>query len=76
MICNIILDANGLSHGTITDDSDVWVFGGQKVYKNFFNQSKHCEQFMASDIAKHFGLEIFNMAPKSTTKRVFSLLKD
>jgi DNA excision repair protein ERCC-5 len=46
---------NGLSHGTITDDSDVWVFGGQKVYKNFFNQSKYCEQFMAADVAKHFG---------------------
>ena len=48
-------DMNGLSHGTITDDSDVWVFGGQKVYKNFFNQAKYCEQFMAADLAKHFG---------------------
>ena len=46
---------NGLSHGTITDDSDIWVFGGQKVYKNFFNQSKYCEQFMATDLAKHIG---------------------
>ena len=37
------LDMNGLTHGTITDDSDVWVFGGQRIYKNFFNQDKHCE---------------------------------
>ena len=25
------LDMNGLTHGTITDDSDIWVFGGQRV---------------------------------------------
>ena len=47
---------NGLTNGTITDDSDVWVFGGQRIYKNFFNQDKHCEVFSAADIAKHFGL--------------------
>ena len=46
----------GLTHGTITDDSDVWVFGGQRIYKNFFNQDKHCEVFSAADISKHFGL--------------------
>ena len=47
---------NGLTNGTITDDSDVWVFGGQRIYKNFFNQDKHCEVFSAADIAKpeHF----------------------
>ena len=47
---------NGLTHGTITDDSDVWVFGGQRIYKNFFNQDKHCEFFSAADVGKHFGL--------------------
>ena len=50
------LDAIGLSNGTITDDSDIWVFGGQSVYKNFFNQDKHCEHFTASELGKHFGL--------------------
>lgn len=50
------LDMNNLTHGTITDDSDVWVFGGQRVYKNFFNQDKHCEFFTALDVANHFGL--------------------
>ena len=24
------LDMNNLTHGTITDDSDVWIFGGQR----------------------------------------------
>ena len=46
----------GLSNGTITDDSDVWVFGGLTVYKNFFNQDKHCEKFSAQEIGQHFGL--------------------
>ena len=45
-----------MSHGTITDDSDVWAFGGQRIYKNFFNQDKHCEVFSSADIGKHFGL--------------------
>ncbi|TRY67515.1 hypothetical protein TCAL_05505 [Tigriopus californicus] len=50
------LDINNLTHGTITDDSDVWVFGGLNVYKNFFNQDKHCELFTANEISKHMGL--------------------
>jgi 5'-3' exonuclease len=50
------LDIIGLTHGTVTDDSDVWVFGGQKIYKNFFNQDRHCESFTATEVAKHFGL--------------------
>ena len=50
------LDMNSLTHGTITDDSDVWAFGGQRIYKNFFNQDKHCEYFTSADVGQHFGL--------------------
>lgn len=50
------LDMNGLTHGTITEDSDIWVFGGQKVYKHFFNQERHCELYSAADLMRHFGL--------------------
>eukprot|EP00095_Tigriopus_kingsejongensis_P003704 maker-scaffold382_size189932-snap-gene-0.25 protein:Tk03704 transcript:maker-scaffold382_size189932-snap-gene-0.25-mRNA-1 annotation:"dna repair protein complementing xp-g cells-like protein" len=50
------LDMNGLTSGTITDDSDIWVFGGQNVFKNFFNQDKHCEHFTANEVAQHLGL--------------------
>ena len=46
------LDLSEQSSGTITDDSDIWLFGGQRVYKNFFNQNKHVEQYKLSDIQK------------------------
>lgn len=48
------LDAAGLTHGTITDDSDIWLFGGRKVYKNFFNQGKYVEFYEVGDIEKVF----------------------
>merc|ERR1719319_1352440 len=51
------LEIAGLTNGTITDDSDVWLFGGQNVYKNFFNQDKHVECFGAEEIQQHFGLD-------------------
>ena len=50
-----LLDEIGLSNGTITDDSDVWVFGGKTVYKNFFEKEKYCEVFSVAEIQKHFG---------------------
>ncbi|XP_066143678.1 DNA excision repair protein ERCC-5 homolog isoform X2 [Euwallacea fornicatus] len=50
------LDAVDLTDGTITDDSDIWLFGGQTVYKNFFNQSKYVMEFRAENIEHHFKL--------------------
>lgn len=43
-----------LTHGTITDDSDVWLFGGRCVYKNFFDNNKTVLQFLAEDILRHY----------------------
>jgi DNA excision repair protein ERCC-5 len=51
------LDVESLTDGTITDDSDVWLFGAKNVYKNFFNQKKHVMCFKASDIRQYFKLE-------------------
>ena len=48
------LDAISLTEGSITDDSDIWLFGGRKVYKNFFNQKKHVLQFTSSNINHYF----------------------
>ncbi|GLG95783.1 Flap endonuclease 1 [Gryllus bimaculatus] len=50
------LDRLSLTDGTITDDSDIWLFGGQKVYKNFFDQKKHVLQFRDIDILQSFKL--------------------
>ncbi|EIW84325.1 hypothetical protein CONPUDRAFT_100293 [Coniophora puteana RWD-64-598 SS2] len=47
----------GLVEGVITDDSDVFLFGGLRVFKNMFNQSKTVECFLLSDLARELGLE-------------------
>jgi DNA excision repair protein ERCC-5 len=39
-----------LVDGIITDDSDVFLFGGQCVYKNIFEERKFVEAFWASDV--------------------------
>lgn len=43
-----------LTDGTITDDSDIWLFGGKTVYKNFFDQKKHVMEFRSENIFNHF----------------------
>jgi DNA excision repair protein ERCC-5 len=50
------LVALGLVDGVITDDSDVFLFGGARVFKNMFNQSKTVECFLATDLARELGL--------------------
>jgi DNA excision repair protein ERCC-5 len=51
------LVALGLVDGIITDDSDVFLFGGQRVYKNMFNQSKTVECFTLEDLVRELGLD-------------------
>ncbi|KTW31639.1 hypothetical protein T552_00278 [Pneumocystis carinii B80] len=46
----------GLVDGIITDDSDVFLFGGTKVYKNMFNNSKYVELYLLSDLEREFNL--------------------
>ncbi|KAI4499427.1 hypothetical protein M0802_005323 [Mischocyttarus mexicanus] len=50
------LEQINLTDGTITDDSDIWLFGGQCVYKNFFNNNKTVLQFRSCDIQHHFSI--------------------
>ncbi|XP_028810977.1 DNA repair protein complementing XP-G cells isoform X2 [Denticeps clupeoides] len=51
------LDRADQTHGTITDDSDIWLFGGRQVFKNFFNQNKYVEQYQYVDLQNQLGLD-------------------
>jgi DNA excision repair protein ERCC-5 len=45
-----------LVDGIVTDDSDIFLFGGTRVYKNMFNQAKFVECYLTSDLESEFGL--------------------
>ena len=45
-----------LTQGTITDDSDVLLFGGQRVYRNMFSPNKELELYFNRDISSLLGL--------------------
>ncbi|KAI8869173.1 PIN domain-like protein, partial [Ramicandelaber brevisporus] len=42
----------GLVDGIVTDDSDVFLFGGDQVYRNLFHSKKHCEHYRATDLER------------------------
>ncbi|KAI9891684.1 MAG: DNA repair protein rad2 [Vezdaea aestivalis] len=50
-----------LVDGIVTDDSDVFLFGGTRVYKNMFNQAKFVECYLADDFTKEFNLDRQNL---------------
>ena len=50
------LEELGLVDGVVTEDSDIFVFGGKKVYKNFFNEQKYVEAYYARDVQKELAL--------------------
>ncbi|KAJ3893282.1 hypothetical protein GG344DRAFT_43649 [Lentinula edodes] len=54
--CAELLSLN-LVDAIITDDSDVFLFGGYRVFKNMFNQSKTVECFLLSDLSRELGLD-------------------
>ncbi|KAK6349238.1 DNA repair protein rad2 [Orbilia blumenaviensis] len=47
----------GLVDGIVTDDSDIFLFGGTRVYKNMFNQAKYVECYLASDLENEYSLD-------------------
>jgi DNA excision repair protein ERCC-5 len=47
----------GLVDGIVTDDSDTFLFGGTRVYKNMFNQAKFVECYLTNDLEKEFDLD-------------------
>lgn len=47
----------GLADGIITDDSDVFLFGGTFIYKNMFNNKKFVECYKLSDLQHDLGVD-------------------
>ncbi|KAL2154421.1 hypothetical protein VTH82DRAFT_3097 [Thermothelomyces myriococcoides] len=46
----------GLVDGIVTDDSDTFLFGGTRVYKNVFNSNKYVECYLAKDLEEELSL--------------------
>lgn len=46
----------GLVDGIVTDDSDTFLFGGTRVYKNMFNSNKFVECYLSQDLEKELSL--------------------
>ncbi|XP_062521708.1 DNA excision repair protein ERCC-5 homolog isoform X2 [Corticium candelabrum] len=51
------LDETEQTEGTITDDSDIFLVGGKRVFKNLFNQNKYAEVYRTEDIYSVLGLD-------------------
>jgi DNA excision repair protein ERCC-5 len=52
----VMLEKLGLVDGIVTEDSDVFVFGGKRVYKNIFDDQKYVEVYDAADAEREMNL--------------------
>lgn len=55
------LEELGLVDGIVTEDSDIFVFGGRKVYKNFFDEKKFVEAYFAKEIERKLALKKYQL---------------
>lgn len=51
------LEQQGLVSGIITDDSDIFLFGGKRVYRHVCSQKKNMELYLEDDFTKLLGLD-------------------
>ena len=47
----------GLVDGIVTDDSDVFLFGGMRVYRHMFNDRHTVQCYLASDLEKELSMD-------------------
>jgi DNA excision repair protein ERCC-5 len=52
----VALEKLGLVDGIVTEDSDVFVFGGENIYRNIFDELKFVELYLARDAKMELGL--------------------
>ncbi|KAK3821944.1 MAG: PIN domain-like protein, partial [Linnemannia gamsii] len=50
------LQLRGVVEGILTEDSDVFLFGGARVFKNVFREEKYVECYLMSDIERDLGV--------------------
>ncbi|KAF8986074.1 DNA repair protein rad2 [Entomortierella lignicola] len=50
------LQLRGVVDGILTEDSDVFLFGGARVFKNMFKEEKFVECYLMSDIERDLGV--------------------
>ncbi|RKP01466.1 hypothetical protein CXG81DRAFT_2890, partial [Caulochytrium protostelioides] len=50
------LFSQGLVDGIVTDDSDVFLFGGTEVYRNMFSQTRYVECYRRGDVESQMKL--------------------
>eukprot|EP00891_Asterochloris_glomerata_P008711 jgi/Astpho2/8711/e_gw1.00128.97.1_t len=51
------LDMEGLVDGTVTEDNDVFLFGGRHVYRNIFENRKYAEEYVMDHIESELGVD-------------------
>lgn len=51
------MDSIGLVDGVVTDDCDVFLFGGRNVFKNIFDDRKYVETYYMKDVESELGLD-------------------
>ncbi|KAK9826114.1 hypothetical protein WJX81_004563 [Elliptochloris bilobata] len=51
------LDAAGLVDGVVTDDNDVFLFGGRHVFRHLFAEKQYVEEFRTEDVQRELGLD-------------------
>ncbi|KAG0235377.1 DNA repair protein rad2 [Actinomortierella wolfii] len=50
------LQARGIVEGIVTEDSDVFLFGGKRIFKNMFREERYVECYLMNDIERDLGI--------------------
>ena len=62
------LERLGLCDGVVTEDSDAWLFGVKRVYKNMFSRKVNVEEYdserVLTDIGRRFVVDSINIASR------------